>query len=89
MNFQDEWIFFKYPWPEIHGVRDDLETSLHRTPDNCTDKTGSLEMIPENCPLDPQGRLSISLDDQVGIKKMATKSQTIFGCIYVVLQKRS
>jgi len=28
-------------------------------------KTGSLEMIPENCPLDPNGRLSISLDDQV------------------------
>jgi hypothetical protein len=28
-------------------------------------KTGSLEIIPENCPLDPNGRLSISLDDQV------------------------
>ena len=27
--------------------------------------TGSLEIIPENCPLDPAGRLSISLDDQV------------------------
>lgn len=27
-------------------------------------KTGSLEIIPENCPLDPNGRLSISLDDQ-------------------------
>lgn len=29
------------------------------------EKTGSLEIIPENCPLDPQGRLSISLDDHV------------------------
>ncbi len=28
------------------------------------EKTGSLEIIPENCPLDPKGRLSISLDDQ-------------------------
>ena len=28
------------------------------------EKTGSLEIIPENCPLDPAGRLSISLDDQ-------------------------
>ena len=27
-------------------------------------KTGSLEIIPENCPLDPNGRLSTSLDDQ-------------------------
>ena len=27
------------------------------------EKTGSLEIIPENCPLDPAGRLSISLDD--------------------------
>jgi hypothetical protein len=30
--------------------------------DNCQEKTGSLEMIPENCGLDPRGRLSISLD---------------------------
>ncbi len=28
------------------------------------EKTGSLEIIPENCPLDPKGRLSISLDDK-------------------------
>ena len=28
------------------------------------DPTGSLEMIPENCPLDPAGRLSISLDTE-------------------------
>ena len=28
------------------------------------EKTGSLEIIPESCPLDPNGRLSISLDDQ-------------------------
>ena len=27
------------------------------------EKTGSLEIIPENCPLDPKGRLSISLDE--------------------------
>ena len=27
-------------------------------------KTASLEAIPENCPLDPNGRLSTSLDDQ-------------------------
>jgi hypothetical protein len=28
------------------------------------EKAGSLEIIPENCPLDPNGRLSISLDDK-------------------------
>ena len=27
------------------------------------EKSGSLEIIPESCPLDPNGRLSISLDD--------------------------
>jgi len=32
-------------------------------------KTGSLEIIPENCPLDPNGRLSISLDDQVSLNR--------------------
>ena len=35
-------------------------------PDNRTglvEKSGSLEIIPESCPLDPNGRLSISLDD--------------------------
>ena len=33
-------------------------------PANMIEKSGSLEIIPENCSLDPSGRLSISLDDK-------------------------
>ena len=33
-------------------------------PAQMIDKSGSLEIIPENCSLDPSGRLSISLDDK-------------------------
>ena len=33
-------------------------------PAQLIDKSGSLEIIPENCSLDPSGRLSISLDDK-------------------------
>jgi hypothetical protein len=39
---------------DIHGVGKSLAEH----------KTASLEAIPENCPLDPNGRLSTSLDDQ-------------------------
>ena len=33
-------------------------------PTQVIEKSGSLEIIPENCSLDPSGRLSISLDDK-------------------------
>ena len=33
-------------------------------PTQMIEKSGSLEIIPENCSLDPSGRLSISLDDK-------------------------
>lgn len=33
-------------------------------PSAMIEKSGSLEIIPENCSLDPSGRLSISLDDK-------------------------
>ncbi|QQP49518.1 Putative LOC100118685, partial [Caligus rogercresseyi] len=72
LKVEDEWIFFTYP-PVILGCsRDDMDPSLNRIPSSedeggplssALEKTGSLEIIPENCPLDPQGRLSISLDE--------------------------
>ena len=39
--------------------------------------TGSLEMIPENCPLDPAGRLSISLDTD----RALLESDTLDTCV--------
>ncbi|XP_040564149.1 uncharacterized protein [Lepeophtheirus salmonis] len=72
LKVEDEWIFFTYPPVILGGSRDDMDPSLNRIPsddEGCgggtrsLEKTGSLEIIPENCPLDPQGRLSISLDD--------------------------
>lgn len=67
LKVEDEWIFFTYPL-EVLGVKDDSDIALnHRMTDSCQEKTGSLEMIPENCGLDPRGRLSISLDDHQGV----------------------
>merc|ERR1719264_860774 len=54
LKVEDEWIFFTYP-PGVYSAAA-MAGGL--------EKTGSLEIIPENCPLDPAGRLSISLDDQ-------------------------
>ena len=52
--------------PEWRLLKPPLLSNLHRRPSfsGGLEKTGSLEIIPENCPLDPAGRLSISLDDQ-------------------------
>lgn len=61
LKIEDEWIFFTYPL-DCLGVRSDIDIDLRPRNNHETDHTGSLEMIPENCPLDPAGRLSISLD---------------------------
>jgi len=60
LKVEDEWIFFTYPL-DCLGVRSDLDLGPTRGHLE-HDPTGSLEMIPENCPLDPAHRLSISLD---------------------------
>merc|ERR1719270_2111315 len=63
-RFKDEWIFFTYPLDYL-GVRTDIDIDCgpsFRSSHHDLSPTGSLEIIPENCPLDPAGRLSISLD---------------------------
>ncbi|CAB4062225.1 ARHGAP20 [Lepeophtheirus salmonis] len=57
LKVEDEWIFFTYPPVILGGSRDDMDPSLNRIPSDDEGCGG------ENCPLDPQGRLSISLDD--------------------------
>jgi hypothetical protein len=61
LRVEDEWIFFTYPL-DCLGVRSDLDIDIRNRSHHEHDPTGSLEMIPENCPLDPAHRLSISLD---------------------------
>merc|ERR1719431_535796 len=64
LKVEDEWIFFTYPL-DCLGVRSDIDLECRpRNSHHEIDPTGSLEMIPENCPLDPAGRLSISLDTE-------------------------
>jgi len=64
LKVEDEWIFFTYPL-DCLGVRSDIDLECRpRSSHHEMDPTGSLEMIPENCPLDPAGRLSISLDTE-------------------------
>ena len=66
LKVEDEWIFFTYPLDYL-GVRTDIDIDCRpgfRSSQHEVDPTGSLEMIPENCPLDPSGRLSISLDTE-------------------------
>lgn len=64
LKVEDEWIFFTYPL-DCLGVRSDIDLECRpRNSHHEMDPTGSLEMIPENCPLDPAGRLSISLDTE-------------------------
>jgi len=64
LKVEDEWIFFTYPL-DCLGVRSDIDLECRpRSSHHEMDPTGSLEMIPENCPLDPTGRLSISLDTE-------------------------
>jgi len=77
LKVEDEYIFFTYP-PAMLGQksssRDDISVLASggrddESGDGPDDRalvktTGSLEHIPEACPLDPKGRLSISLDDQ-------------------------
>jgi len=65
LRVENKFIFFTYPL-EMMTTRDDMQlhsTLSHRLSD--VPETGSLEVIPENCALDPQGRLSISLDHGV------------------------
>jgi len=63
LRVENKYIFFTYPL-DLITTRDDMHSSLkHRLSD--VQETGSLEVIPENCALDPQGRLSISLDQGV------------------------
>lgn len=65
LKVEDEWIFFTYPLDYL-GVRTDIDIECggpsFRSSHPEMSPTGSLEIIPENCPLDPVGRLSISLD---------------------------
>lgn len=63
LKVEDEWIFFTYPL-DCLGIRSDLDLDLRNRSHHEHDPTGSLEMIPENCPLDPAHRLSISLDTE-------------------------
>ena len=66
LKVEDEWIFFTYPLDYL-GVRTDIDIDCRpgfRSSHHDVEPTGSLEMIPENCPLDPSGRLSISLDTE-------------------------
>ena len=68
LKVEDEWIFFTYPLDNLQGVRTDIDIDcrpgFRSSHHDVVDSTGSLEMIPENCPLDPSGRLSISLDTE-------------------------
>merc|ERR1719189_1364680 len=59
LKVEDEWIFFTYPL-DLLGIRSDLDLDMRNRSHHEHDPTGSLEMIPENCPLDPAHRLSIS-----------------------------
>lgn len=63
LKVEDEWIFFTYPL-DCLGVRSDLDLDIRNRSHHEHDPTGSLEIIPENCPLDPAHRLSISLDTE-------------------------
>jgi len=63
LKVEDEWIFFTYPL-DLLGIRSDLDLDMRNRSHHEHDPTGSLEMIPENCPLDPAHRLSISLDTE-------------------------
>lgn len=63
LRVEDEWIFFTYPL-DCLGMRSDLDLDIRNRSHHEHDPTGSLEMIPENCPLDPAHRLSISLDTE-------------------------
>jgi len=79
LKVEDEWTFFTYP-PVSFSSNEDIEANslaanataslsneeMDRLapPAQLIDKSGSLEIIPENCSLDPSGRLSISLDDK-------------------------
>lgn len=103
LRVEDEWIFFTYPL-ECLGVRTDLDLeprTSFRGSQHCEAPTGSLEDIPENCPLDPAGRLSISLDTDgcpaatpsllihpqtFGSAKLETKS---FACLPQVHQRQT
>ena len=69
LKVEDEWIFFTYPLDYLGVVRSDIDIDCRphhgfRSSHHDVEPTGSLEMIPENCPLDPSGRLSISLDTE-------------------------
>ena len=68
LKVEDEWIFFTYPLDNLQGVRTDIDIDcrpgFRSSHHDVVDSTGSLEMIPEICHLDPSGRLSISLDTE-------------------------
>lgn len=65
LKVEDEWIFFTYPLDCLgYGIRTDMDLDVRNRGHPELDPTGSLEMIPENCPLDPAHRLSISLDTE-------------------------
>merc|ERR1712223_1458994 len=80
LKVEDEWIFFTYPPVSFSSSEaidtgslkeNTMEASMSNEemdrlapPAQMIDKSGSLEIIPENCSLDPSGRLSISLDDK-------------------------
>ena len=74
LKVEDEWIFFTYPLDYL-GVRSDIDIDCRpnfRSSHHELEPTGSLEMIPENCPLDPSGRLSISLDTEHCMSSLQT-----------------
>jgi len=78
LKVEDEWIFFTYPL-DCLGVRSDIDLECRpsfRSSHHEMEPTGSLEMIPENCPLDPAGRLSISLDTDGCITSPSSISST-------------
>lgn len=75
LRLEDEWIYFTYPL-EVIGTQDDLDIS-NRSLDVFTEKTGSLEIIPEYCHLSGEGRLSISLDDHAVPSPMELRSATM------------
>ncbi|TRY73792.1 hypothetical protein TCAL_01948 [Tigriopus californicus] len=90
LRVEDELIFFTYPSIAFGpGTRDDMDASLDcigasddiRHQPAALEKTGSLEIIPENCTLDPQGRLSISLDDQNVSSPSSCGSPSVLGGI--------
>ena len=75
--FQDEWIFFTYPLDYLGGVRTDIDLDRgpsFRSSHHDISPTGSLEIIPESCPLDPAGRLSISLDTDNALLESAVST---------------